>query len=193
MAVVERFLKSCKYVASILASKDSEAAEAYFDALTTKTNGERDVVHPALEAILESQLRQIGGGMAKTPDYEVPQILSQQFTKVVISFLSKIEAHSLWIAGSLLHPRMRSLGFFKNSSKRNASKNKGFVPVKRLLRNYVETDKAKDVETPTFNDSVAPKGLGAQSFCLFEMFDIAESNDGQVDAYDEYMIRKFPL
>ncbi|KAI0557114.1 Zinc finger BED domain containing protein [Gracilaria domingensis] len=183
---------------------DSEAAKASFDGLTTETNGEGNVVYPALEAIV-SAFRPVFHAQKKLEAHKKPtmhlilpileQLESQvrQIGGVVLSFLSQIEVHSLWTAGSPLHPRMRLLGFVKDSSKRNAYKSKGSVLVKRLLRNYVETDKAKDVEALTFNDSVAPKDLGAQSFCLYDMFDIVEGNDGDVDAYEKYMIRKFPL
>ncbi|KAI0558044.1 Zinc finger BED domain containing protein [Gracilaria domingensis] len=220
--VVERFLKSSKNVASLIARKDSEPAKKAFDSLITETTIEGDIVYPALEAIvtcfrpichvqkqleaqnkptmhlilpmleqLETQQKQISNGMVKGPNFQMPHVLSQQFAKVVLQFLSQIEIHSLWIAGSLLHPRMRSLSFVRDTAKRNVYRGKGSVLVKRMLRNYDKVEKKGNEIVAT--DVVAPKELGTDSFCLSDMFDVADTSEGDIDSFEKYMSRKFPL
>ncbi|KAI0559172.1 Ribonuclease H-like protein [Gracilaria domingensis] len=222
-AVVERFLKSSKHVASIIASKDSESAKTAFDSLLTETKPNGDVVFPALEAIsnclrpvchvqtaleaqstptihlilpmleqLDHQLKQISTGMAKGPNYEVPYALSKQFSQSLLHFLAKIEIHNMWVAGSLLHPRLRSLGFVKNCEKRNMFKAKGAILIKRLLRNYAGAGN-KETDVCSVNDVIAPKELGKESFNLSDMFDIADREMADLDSFEKYMGRSFPL
>ncbi|KAI0563666.1 zinc finger BED domain containing protein [Gracilaria domingensis] len=222
-AVVERFLKSSKHVASIIASKDSESAKTAFDSLLTETKPNGDVVYPALETIsnclrpvchvqtaleaqstptihlilpmleqLDHQLKQISTGMAKGPNYEVPHALSKQFSQSLLHFLAKIEIHSMWVAGSLLHPRLRSLGFVENCEKRNMFKAKGAILIKRLLRNYAGAGN-EDTDVCIVNDVIAPKELGKESFNLSDMFDIADREMADLDSFEKYMGRSFPL
>ncbi|KAI0564987.1 Ribonuclease H-like protein [Gracilaria domingensis] len=146
------------------------------------------LILPMLEK-LEIQLKQIAGGMAKGRVYQVPHVLSQQFASRVLHFLSSIEVHSMWIAGRLLHPRMRSLGFVKDCSKRNLYKGKGSILIHRLLKNY--ENKHKSAEVCVVNEAIARNDLGKDKFCLSEMFEIAESGVGDEDAFDKYMGRKF--
>jgi len=212
-SVVERFLKSARKVIAIIERKESLAAKDALQSLQMETNRNGDVSFPALEAIItsfepirEAQTRleasdsptmhlvlpmveHIKKTLTRSAsvsaiDLEGVNMHAKGFAATTLRNMQKIELHDLWVAGAVLHPRLKSLSFVSGTAAREGLKTKGYALIRKMMDMHtgVEDSDAFD-ESPV--QTRCERRLMVSSSSGFSLEDVLDCPDLSSDDRDE--------
>lgn len=179
--MVERFIDSADTVKEMIDAEESKEAKSCFNALI-KLPGDDRSDFAALEALVCSfePIRAMKNAMEASSYPTLPLLLPmftqtkdflgrlsagagqkgeyiRKFADLTLQHLEKIEIHPLWVAAAILQPRLRQLGFIRNSTSRQLLKAKGCTLLRQLLDKN-ESDEVVEVE-PVADEQRATKRI----------------------------------
>jgi len=139
-------------------------------------------------------LVRISSGLDHSANWTVnDNALSRLLALEMLKSIRAIEVHDMWVAGCLLHPRLRSLSFIGESVKREHLKAKGVDFIRRMLDSVqmLEKDSSSTENSskrPDKRRRIATERSTVGKFSLADMLDCPEPPSrclGEVKRYME--------
>lgn len=136
-------------------------------------------------------LRRLIFGSRTGPHFVPPGPHTQLLATVVLAELDKIEHHDMWIAGCLLHPRLRGLGFLCDSEMKRLLRDK-FCALFRRISLSCDSQQPSEAEVVERLDPVVGlNNMGEEAFRLEDHYDIPDAeHEGGVSLF-KYLGRSF--
>lgn len=149
------------------------------------------LILPRLEH-LKTVMAAMSGGMGQAPAESAPNHVANAFCQSTLAYLNRVEVHDLWVAGAILHPKLRSLSCIPDLPVREALRGRGCTLIRRMMNSTNTRDQEigqivqGNAQAGDQGSSVS--GCSIQEFSLDRILDAPETMANNfTDELDKYL------